>query len=223
MVHDLAVKLRFFYGSDWLELLNEGMRSAGRKEAFVMDEYSAGIALEGEANKNAFGDADKGEKLERCAVLVGSLLQGSPDNGSTFQDLPLPEERGRFLKDQAEVRRLARRTGKYFQVYASGVSLRLDSHRESGEHKLASCMNLAAQDFFIAETISSDRPVKMIGEGLHEDDHPRESRDGLLMMKVSTELQWNSRCIHVCNRTSIDMCLHRITDGHLAPRRSSDT
>jgi hypothetical protein len=74
-------------------------------------------------------------------------------------------------------------------VYASGVSLRLDSHRECCDHNLASCMNLAAQDFFLAETISSDRPVKMIGEWLNEDDHPRESRDGLLTMKVSTELQ----------------------------------
>jgi hypothetical protein len=190
IVHDLAVKLRFFDGYDWPELLNEGMRSVARKGAFVIDEDSAIIALRSEAEqdiKNTMG-ADEVEKLERRAELMGSLLEGSPENGSTFQDLPLPEERGRVLKEQAEVRRLARRTGKYFQVYASGVSLRLDSHQESSEHKLVSCMNLAVQEFFLAETISSDRPVKMIGEWLSEDDHPRESRDGLLMMKVSTEL-----------------------------------
>jgi hypothetical protein len=185
------------------------MRSAARKGAFVIDENSAIIALRSEAEddiKNAL-PADEVKKLERRAELMGNLLEGSPENGSTFQDQPLPEERGRVLKEQAEVRRLARRTGKYFQVYASGVSLRLDSHQESGEHKLVSCMNLAVQEFFLAETISSDRPVKMIGEWLNEDDHPRESRDGLLMMKVSTELQRNSNYIYVCNRTIIDKCL----------------
>jgi hypothetical protein len=191
MVHDLGVKLRFFDGYDWPELLNEGMRSAVRKGAFVIDEDSARIAMKSEILHDIESklNAHEVEKLARRAELMGDLLEGSPDNGSTFQDQPLPEERGRLLKEQAEVRRLARRTGKYFQVYASGVSLRLDSHRECSDHNLASCMNLAAQDFFLAETISSDRPVKMIGEWLNEDDHPRESRDGLLTMKVSTELQ----------------------------------
>jgi hypothetical protein len=46
-------------------------------------------------------------------------------------------------------------------------------------------MNLKAQDLFVAETISSKRPVKMLGEWFNEEEHPRDSKDGLIMMKVS--------------------------------------
>jgi len=85
----------------------------------------------------------------------------------------------------AKCRRLSRRTGKYFQISASGVCLRNDSFQGPSNHRLLSCLNLKVQDFFIAETISGSKPLKMVGEWFSDDEHPRDSRDGLLMMKVS--------------------------------------
>lgn len=191
VIHDLTVKLRFFDGYDWPELLSEEMKEAPRKGALLIDQDFAKIAkYRNKVTKNiidTLDDKDKAEKLERKAMLMGNLLEGAPENETTFHDLPLPEERGKLLKEQAAVRRLARRTGKYLQVYASGVSLRLDSHRECNDHRLISCMDVAAQDFFLAETISSDRPVKMLGEWVNEVDHPRETRGGIMKLKVSKD------------------------------------
>jgi hypothetical protein len=118
-------------------------------------------------------------------LLLGDLLSGgSSDQGSPFENMPLPEDRGRKLKEQAELRRLARRTNKFFQIGASGVSMRVDSLEESNEHRLLSCLNLKVNDFFVVETISTNRPIKMVGEWFNEQEHPRDSNDGLLMLKV---------------------------------------
>ena len=65
------------------------------------------------------------------------------------------------------------------------MSVRLDSLEESKDHRLASCLSVKAKDFFVAETISNNRPVKMVGEWFNDDEHPRDSNDGLFMMKVS--------------------------------------
>jgi hypothetical protein len=56
---------------------------------------------------------------------------------------------------------------------------------ESTEHRLATALNAKVQDFFLAETISADRPVKFAGEWVNEMEHPRDSKDGLLEVKVS--------------------------------------
>lgn len=197
LVHDLSLKLRLFDGYDWPEQLGKEEREASRGDAFLIPEVPSNAAKE-DTEKTESGDAFVGTSAsgsspeyggsaaDRKSKLMGDLLSGGglEHDNSTFRDLPLPEERGRSLKEQAELRRLARRTGKYFHIAASGVSVRLDSLEESEEHRLASCLNVTAQDFFLAESISSKRPVKMVGEWLNEQEHPRDSKDGLIMMKV---------------------------------------
>jgi hypothetical protein len=198
LVHDLSVKVRCFDGFDWPELLDEESRSLFRKGPFVISDNAPEKVRdakkeETEAITDLLAGTSHAAKLERKAKLMGDLLGGHLLGGpsepsSTFIDAPLPEEKGRSLKEQAELRRLARRTSKYFQLSSSGVTLRLDSMEDSTEHRLASCIHLKAQDLFVAETISSDRPVKMAGEWVNEQDHPRDTRDGLIAIKVSSFL-----------------------------------
>jgi hypothetical protein len=190
LVHDLSVKVRCFDGYDWPELLDEESRSLPRKGHFVILESATGIVKDSKKEEtgaitDVLAVTSHAAKLERTAKLMGDLLGGSSEPSSTFKDTPLPEEKGRSLKEQAELRRLARRTSKYFQLSSSGVTLRLDSMEDSAEHRLASCIHFKAQDLFVAETISSDRPVKMAGDWVNEQDHPRDTRDGLIAIKVS--------------------------------------
>jgi len=49
-------------------------------------------------------------------------------------------------------------------------------------------MDLSVMDLFIAETISNENPKKMMGEWVNDLEHPRDTRDGFLMMKMVT---WN--------------------------------
>jgi autophagy-related protein 2 len=58
---------------------------------------------------------------------------------------------------------------------------------ESADHSLASCMDLTLSDMFLLETVSGDSPVKLLGEWLN-DEHPRDSKDGLMMMKMVSML-----------------------------------
>lgn len=192
LVHDLNIRLRFFDGYDWPELIDEKDLTAPRGESFLIPEVAA-IAnvdeVEEASSARAFVDTKKDvEKVDLKAKLMGELLSVGPRHGDTFQNMPLPEERRRRLNEQAELCRLARRTSKYFQIAAAGVSVRLDSMEESSEHRLVSCLNLKMGDLFLAETISSNRPVKMLGEWFNEEEHPRDSKDGIIMLKVSVKL-----------------------------------
>jgi autophagy-related protein 2 len=45
-------------------------------------------------------------------------------------------------------------------------------------------LELKVTDLFIAETISDLKPVKLLGEWFNEIEHPRDSNDGLLMIKI---------------------------------------
>lgn len=189
LVHDLSINIRCFDGYDWPELLCPEVRSRLQKRgAFVIDGALAPDRTKenDDATEKKVDDYAKSEvSLEKKPDLLGDLLEGATENTNTFRDLPLPEERGALLKKQADLCQLARRSDKYLQLSVSGISLRLDSMQEASEHRLASCMNLKAQDLFLAETISSDGPIKMIGEWFNEKDHPRYSSDGLITMKVS--------------------------------------
>ena len=177
LVHDMKVKLRFFDGYDWPELLSPEALNRERKDSFLID------ALETSEKEESTKETKTPESSK--AKLMADLLGSPSELPGTFKDAPLPEDKGARLAKMAQCRRLARRTGKYFQISASGISLRNDSFQLPSNHRLASCLNLKAQDFFIAETISGNKPLKMVGEWFSEDDHPRDSRHGLLMMKVS--------------------------------------
>jgi hypothetical protein len=181
LVHDFRIKVRFFDGFDWPELLPKARRSLFGIGAFVIEEQQLLDTSDQEA------DNARAEKREtsRKGKLMEDLLGDVAGSQSPFRDVPLPEERGDQLREQAWLQRLGRRPSKYFQVSGSGIRMRLDSMEESTEHRLASVLNAMVQDFFLAETISSDRPVKLAGEWVNEMEHPRDSKDGLLAVKVS--------------------------------------
>jgi len=192
LVHDLNLKIRLFDGYDWPELLENAHAHTASVGSFVIDE---GGDLQTEKLQMAGEVADRLEDdvqidaLQRKAKLMGELLSDQKEADSLesikiFESVPLPEERGAHLKEEADNRKLSRRTGKYVQFSVSGMSIRIDSLKECTDHRLASCMNIKAQDFFIAETISRDRPVKLVGEWVNEIEHPRDTKDGLMMMKV---------------------------------------
>jgi hypothetical protein len=76
-----------------------------------------------------------------------------------------------------------RQTHTYFQVSCSKFKFRLDSFEESENLYLASCTNVSIGDIAIFENVSGKKPVKLLGEWLN-DDQPRDSNDGMLMMKM---------------------------------------
>lgn len=180
LLHEMKVKVRLFDGYDWPESRAQLKRKPNG--LFVIDEPS-----EPDEKNSKFDDtATAHSASEKKKELLGELLAEPANNGTTFNDIPLPEERVKSLLTQAELRRLSRRTNTYLQISASGLRLRMDAYSEAEDHRLKSCLDLAMTDFFVAETISnSNGPVKMIGEWFNEAEHPRDSKDGLLMLKVN--------------------------------------
>lgn len=189
LVHDLSVKIRCFDGYDWPEALDSEKRKAAGSGTFIIENsVQAPEAESREADAETLVNIQSNDtvikSLDRRAELLGDLLTGNELASETFKGVPLPEERGAELKSQADRNKIIRRPGKYFQLSASGVNFRIDFLEESQSHRLSSSLNLKVRDFFVAETISSDRPVKLAGEWVNEVDHPRESKDGLFMLKV---------------------------------------
>ena len=219
LVHNLSLRLRLLDGYDWPEQLSSKERELLRGDDFVIPEVPIGNE-EGELDAAGSGCADL--RRDEKSKLMCDLLSGGIEHGDTFRDVPLPEEKGKSLRDQEEFHRLARRTNKYFQITFSGVSLRLDSLKESKEHRLASCLSFKAQDFFVAETISSDRAVKMVGEWFNEDEHPRDSNDGLLMMKVSRNRRVCCCAKNQCSSMTKAIVALLAADDQLASKMSGD-
>jgi hypothetical protein len=188
IVHDLTVKLRFFDGYDWPDMLSLAKRKVARDaKNFIIESNPQGFNKDKDkiakdlATRPEFANAG----LERKAKLMGDLLLNEGETkSSTFDDVPLPEERGAKLERQAEVRRLSRKTHRFFQVSANGLRLRMDAFEELDTHRLGSIMDLGISDLFLAETVSGTSPVKMFGEWVNENEHPRDTRHGTLMFKV---------------------------------------
>lgn len=190
LVRDAKVRCRFFDGYDWPKAKKRQYIQGGD---FVIEPVSQKKLDSEKADLNekiAEGVSDsQTSKLETKAKLLGDLLEDNAEtDDTTFGSTPLPEERGAMLEDLAEQRRLSRRMNKFLQVSLSGLKMRLDAFSESEEHRLASCIDVAIADFFVAETISTTKPVKLLGEWFNETEHPRDSNDGLIMMKVSAVL-----------------------------------
>ncbi|KAL3826376.1 hypothetical protein ACHAXA_008584 [Cyclostephanos tholiformis] len=122
---------------------------------------------------------------DRKKVLLSSLVEGG--SSSTFDAVPLPEERNKILQRDLAQHKLRRNAHKYFQISLSGLKIKNDSFSECKEHRLASCLDLSVSDFFVAETISMGDPLKMIGEWINETEHPRDDSDGMIMLKMITK------------------------------------
>jgi hypothetical protein len=191
LVRDLSFRCRFFDGYDWPHLQKRSTYQQDTNRLFVIDENrKQERELLQKVQENVDGrlkdDGRADKDVKRKAELLTELLDedDKASGGATFRDTPLPEERGKKLQEIQEERRLARRMNKFFQVSLSGLKARVDTFVESKNHRLASCVDLVVSDLFLAETISSDKPVKLLGEWLNEVEHPRLSTDGMIMMKV---------------------------------------
>jgi len=173
VVHRLALRLRLFDGYDWPEQLGGYSRSVPRGCAFLI-EHSGEL----ETNKPRQKDD------ARTSTLLNGLLYGGSQS-DTFRDIPLPEEKSRMMKEKNALRHWSRRSSRYMEVSVSGLEARIDSIKESDVHRLISCIDVSAKDFFVAETIGSVHPVKMVGEWVSDLEHPRDTKDGLFSTKVS--------------------------------------
>ena len=123
----------------------------------------------------------------RKSQLMAGLLDSNPEETSTtFASTPLPEERAAKLERQADILLYSRKSNLYFQVSANGVTVRIDSFEKSQTTRLVSILDVAIADLFIAETVSLSNPIKLLGEWVNDTQHPRDTRCGMLMMKVST-------------------------------------
>ena len=187
VIRDLKVRCRFFDGYDWPQDVKKSEHPATRKYAFIIDHTLDGKGSDIDQKEEPKPVQQAQSSLARKKELMGALLEQTPTGtASAFRDMPLPEERGAMLMDKAEQRRLARRINCFFQISLSGIKLRMDSFEQSQSHRLASCMDLRIEDLFIAETISNPQPTKMVGEWLNDVEHPRDTKHGLVMMRMVT-------------------------------------
>lgn len=109
----------------------------------------------------------------RASSLVETLLDDEIDSGNDM-----------FRNPEEKIQSVPRNSQRYFQVSFSGLKLRMDSFQDSTDHSLVSCTDLALADFYLLETVSDKTPVKLMGEWVNEEHHPRDSNDGLLTMKM---------------------------------------
>ncbi len=190
LIHDFTLKIRCFDGYDWPEMLDEKLRSLATSSHFVIgsispkDRSEKESGLSDDTSESLSSDGNLVSGKETRLKLMSTLVDDKASSSTIFSDLPLPEDRTKKLKDQSDIRRLSRRTNKYVQISVSGTQLRLDSFEDSADHRLASCLDMKIGDFFVAETISKDRPTKMVGEWVNNEEHPRNTNDGLAAIKV---------------------------------------
>ena len=186
LVHELKFKLRLFDGYDWPGTLAPQKKwTAGRDDSsFVIGEPPSSGSDSTGATESKDATEAATTSQNRKSKLLYDLLGDSDESPQAFGDIPLPEDRGVMLERQAILRRLSRRTHRFLQISVDGVSLRMDSFVESSSHRLLSIMDLSVHDLFLAETLSRPSPLKMIGEWVNDKDHPRDTKDGTLMLKV---------------------------------------
>jgi len=167
LVNEMSLCCRFFDGYDW----------KSRQRPL----YTRPLPQQGETCNGSEDDSK--------ARLMVELLGNMPDEGQDkmFEESEMKNAASKAANGSYTPRK--RRQPKVgFQFCFSGLKLRLDTFAESEKHCLASCMDLSLLDMFISETVSSELPVKIIGEWINDHEHPRDSSDGLLMMKMVSVL-----------------------------------
>eukprot|EP00934_Nitzschia_sp_Nitz4_P004614 Nitzschia sp. Nitz4//scaffold119_size111653//42238//48064//NITZ4_004188-RA/size111653-augustus-gene-0.212-mRNA-1//1//CDS//3329533830//4604//frame0 len=194
LLHKMAVKVRLYDGYDWPEAMTENQKKVIKKSGiFAIEplprEDMARVKLEIESEiaslkKSTAGKLDVDRKVDILSELLAD--QATQIDDSPFSSTPLPHDRAHSLKQDSELRRLKRRSQVCFQVSANGISARVDSYEETMDHRLASMLSVSVSNLYFAETTSQTTPVKMFGEWLNENQHPRDSRHGALMLKMTT-------------------------------------
>ena len=172
VVKDMSLNLRFFAGFDWPKTQeNKLARDAALQFAKTISEAQA--------------ISNKGDKKSK---LLSELLD--EDGNKNYDNKSLRDDKKEITKQVQLPSPLLhnkvkpRQTHRFFQFTGEKLRMRIDSFNECSEHRLASCVDLVVSDLFLAETISGDKPVKILGEWLNESEHPRDTNDGLLMMKI---------------------------------------
>jgi len=123
----------------------------------------------------------KNNTVDRRDQLLSNLMGGEDECSSPI----LTENCNDQLRRSR--RKHHRNVNKYFQISFHGLKLKQDSFVDSMEHRLASYLDLSISDFYIAEAISNDDPIKLMGEWMNESEHPRDDSDGMIMLQIVTK------------------------------------
>ncbi len=182
IVKDLSLNCLFYDGFDWPHINTKYSTGTNREDALFGDFEASSQMVTFKTNNEdkfkAIRSSRARSKLLNSLVddnLIEDEYQNTTRSSSSHQkSAMLPQ-----LK-----KRMPRQNERFFQLSATGLKLRLDSFKESQQHSLCSCMDISISDMFLAETVSSGTPVKILGEWFNEIEHPRDSNDGILMMKV---------------------------------------
>ncbi len=122
---------------------------------------------------------------DRRDQLLSNLMGGGVEDECTSP--LLTQECNDQLRRDRSRRKHHRNVNKYFQFSFRGIKLKQDSFADSKEHRLASYLDLSVSDFYIAEAISNDDPIKLMGEWMNESEHPRDDNDGMIMLQIVTK------------------------------------
>lgn len=206
LIHKLNLRIRFFDGYDWPDKCTFHQKESAMRsgKAFVIEPLPREVLLEKKKKlANEIGLRNK-RSLTKKAQLMGELLDSEQTVSDTFDEAPLPEDRASTIDRQKLIRVCSRRPNVFFQLSGNGVTLRVDSYDMSDSHRLRSIMELAVSSLFVAETVSISRPVKMVGEWINDQAHPRDTRFGTLMLKMATWAPQNK--LTVDNELESDDC-----------------
>jgi len=181
-VQKLNLKVRFFDGYDWPNKCSLQQREAVKRsgKAFVIEPFPRASYEVEKADRNRQGNASFAMK----ARLMGELLDTEDDN--IFEEVPLPEDKVWMMNNEKFLRLSKRRSSVFFQISLNEVALRMESYTKSKSHRLQSILEVTISNLFLAETVSCCTPLKMIGEWSNDNQHPRDSRFGTLMLNMAT-------------------------------------
>lgn len=202
LVKDMYINLRFFDGHDWItdppqEVIQKESTTREKTKVPISNNDSSLFGdddTDGDVDSLLFGPSNS--NIEKKDALMEELIQPTI-NGSKYQhscdgfigldDTSLPQ----ISKKISNKKRKRRQQSKFFQFSFHGLKVRFDSYTPSEEYLLTSCMRLKANDFFLSESISSSesnskrgRSIKMIGEWVDTHEHPRETHDGIISLKM---------------------------------------
>ncbi|KAL3925125.1 MAG: hypothetical protein SGILL_000613 [Bacillariaceae sp.] len=188
LIHKLNIRIRFFDGYDWPDSCSHDQREAALRpgKMFVIEPLPPAVSKEKTKKRLEEADTELDTALSRRTLLMGELLDLEDEETSTFSKDPLAEDRATMIGREKHRQLNCRKSSVFFQVSLNEVTLRIDSLDKSDTHRLQSVMEVAVSNFFIAETVSTSKPIKMFGEWANDDEHPRDTRFGNLMLSMAT-------------------------------------
>ncbi|KAG7364638.1 autophagy-related protein C terminal domain containing protein [Nitzschia inconspicua] len=188
LIHKLNIRIRFFDGYDWPDSCTEKQREAAMRpgKMFVIEPVPPSVLREEKKNMSKDVSVDGKNSLTRKAELMGKLLDMEEKVSSSFHEALLPQERALKMDREKHLRLNCRQSNVFFQISMNGVTMRVDSFDKSTTHRLQSILELAVSNLFVAETVSMSKPIKMFGEWSSDQEHPRDTRFGTVMLNMAT-------------------------------------